>query len=366
MIRSEGLLLFQRKTAKYKSLIFCILMVILISFILSGVFFLRAIAHDGRVELSPEPPIEVRIGLQIEDMVEVDKQEESFTLVGALRMEWSDPRLAFDQEECQCEVKVFTEDDFLQFQTEFENRWPDFTFYNQHGDQYVQNRVVVLEPDGSAMYFERFTARFHGDFDFHRYPFDSQEFVIHIDMLYPDYVFYLSELPSFSSIAEGVGEEEFTLSNLTTHLSSINSSLGVESSRYSVSFKGPRHLEYYIFRIFLPVLGILAIAYAVFFLSDYHKRVELTLVNVMFLITFSFSLADNYPRLGYPTFLDAIMTLTLIINVTIVLISVYMKLLENQNKAEQAGLLDKKLKKLYPLLLVLSLLLIVIVFFLVY
>ena len=122
MKRRNRLLEPLRNYARYGLLTFYLLMAVWISFVNSGLSFSKTFAGDNNVELSPEPPIEVRIGLQIEDMVEVDKQEESFTLVGALRMEWTDPRLAFDQEECQCEVKVYTEDDFLQFQTEFKNR----------------------------------------------------------------------------------------------------------------------------------------------------------------------------------------------------------------------------------------------------
>jgi len=324
---------------------------------------LEASAKVKADRLPFDSPVEVQIGLKIEDMVEVNKQQESFTIVGALRMEWTDPNLSFDQEVCQCRVKVFTEDNFVQFQSEYKDRWPDFTFYNQHGDQSVQNRLVVIEPDGSALYFERFTTSFHTDFDFHRYPIDSQEFIIKLNLLYPEDVYYLKELPSFSGIDSELGQEEFILSNFNAQLSSIRNNLGVESSRYTVKFEGLRHLEYYIIRIFLPILGILSIAWAVFFLKDYHKRVELILANVVLFITFSFSLSENYPRLGYPTFLDAIMTLTLIINILLLLINVYMKVLENKGELDRADNIDRKLKWMYPTLLAITLLLIVVIFF---
>ena len=64
---------------------------------------------------------------------------------------------------------------------------------------------------------------------------------------------------------------------------------------------------------------------------------------------FSWSLAGNYPRLGYITFLDAIMGVTFVVNVLVLLYNVYMKRLENQGKNERVERIDNVLDWAYPL-----------------
>ena len=61
------------------------------------------------------------------------------------------------------------------------------------------------------------------------------------------------------------------------------------------------------------------------------------------------SLADNYPRLGYITFLDAIMGVTFAVNVLVLLYNVYMKRLEGEGKDERVQRIDRVLDWAYPL-----------------
>jgi hypothetical protein len=300
---------------------------------------------------SPEP-IEVEIGLRIEDIVEVDKVRETYQIVGSLQMRWKDPKLSFTYDSCQCKAKVFADDDFTEFLTEYNDRWPYFTIYNQHGERWVQNRVIVIYSDGSAMYFEHFTADFLANFDFRRFPFDSQQYSILVDSFYPKNNYYFKTLEGFSRLSDEYGMEEIELRDFSTQISSMENSAGYESSRFKVEFEGPRHLVYYVFRIFIPILGILLISWFTFFLKDFHKRVEIELANVLLYITFSFSLSDNYPRLGYPTFLDAIMTITLLSNIVVVLLCVLLKMLENKGNYQRAEHIDRVLIWLYPIFLV--------------
>jgi hypothetical protein len=66
-------------------------------------------------------------------------------------------------------------------------------------------------------------------------------------------------------------------------------------------------------------------------------------------IAFSFSLGDNYPRMGYLTFLDAIMAITFIINTLVVALTVYYKWLEQKGEREKADRLEAPMNYIYPL-----------------
>lgn len=307
--------------------------------------------------------IAVQVGLKLQQIVQVNQQDEFFNVVGSLQMEWDDPALAFSPDTCQCQRKIYTEKEFDRFLADVGGQWPDFTFFNQQGNRWIQNRVAVLEPDGHAAYFERFSTNLQTDFDFRQYPFDRQQFPIRVDMLYPEDRYYFTDLEGFSEISQEHGEDEFIITGFDTTLSSEESSTQNVVSRFTFSYEAPRHLNYYFFRIFIPILLIIMISWWTFFLKDYNKRIEVAAGNVLLFIAFSFSLAENYPRLGYMTFMDAIMAIVFVINALVLIYNVYMRRLEMAGKADAVERIDNKLDWLYPLLYIASLLVVVVLFF---
>lgn len=308
-------------------------------------------------------PIEVQVGVKLQQIIQVDQQSEFFNVVATMQMEWTDPGLAFSPDTCQCRFKVFTEENFNQFITETGGRWPDFTIYNQQGSRWTQNQSVVILPDGHATYSERFTTNFQTDFDFRKFPFDTQPFLIRIDLLYPEEYYVFSDLKGFSEISKEHGEDEFIISKFDTDVSSQKATTEWVSSRFTFRFEAPRHLDYYVFRIFIPVSLIIIVTFITFFLNDYVKRIEIASANLLLFIAFSFSLSENYPRLGYLTFLDGIMAITFVINAFAVIYNVYLKWLEMNNKRDKAEHIDKYMDWFYPSGFVLALLTLIIVFF---
>ncbi len=300
-------------------------------------------------------PIEVEVGLKLQQIIDVNFQDEFFSVVASMRMEWTDPALAFSPDTCQCRLKVYTEKEFDRFLADVNGRWPDFTLYNQQGNRWVQNRIAVIEPNGHSTYFERFSTNFQVDFDFRRFPFDTQQFPIRIDMLYPLDFYYFTDLEGFSEISQEHGEDEFIISGFETSITSVESSTSSAVSRFTFQYEAPRHLNYYILQVFVPILLIVLISWWTFFLKDYNKRIEVAAGNVLLFIAFSFSLTENYPRLGYMTFLDAIMAMIFIVNALVLIYNVYMRRLEMADREEEAERIDNIMDWLYPLLYVVAL-----------
>ncbi len=296
-------------------------------------------------------PTPVQVGVKIDRISEVDSSGEDFTVIGSVRMDWQDPNLAFSPDTCSCAVKLYTEKEFDRFLADAKSNWPDFSFFNQQGNRWVQNRAVAVWPDGSARYVERFTATFQADFDFKKYPFDTQEFPIILDMILPDNIYTLAPLPGYSSISPDHGEDEFIIGDLTVAPNTVTNSAGAErqTARMTFSFEAPRHLEYYILQVFVPILLIILISWFTFFLKDYTRRIEAAAANILLFIAFSFSLANNYPRLGYVTFLDAVMAVTFVVNTLVLLYNVQMKRMESKGEIERVERIDRFFDWAYPM-----------------
>jgi Neurotransmitter-gated ion-channel ligand binding domain len=298
--------------------------------------------------------IPVKVGLKLQQIVNIDQPNEIMNDVGTLRLEWTDPALAFNPDNCNCSSKLYTENDFNKFLTDVQGKWPDFTFFNQQGNRWILNRIIEIESSGHVNYLERFSTNFQLDFDWTAFPFDIQDFYIKVDMLYPEEEYVIVPLEGFSEIDPLNGEDEFILTTFDTQVSTETSSRLVPTSRFTFHFSAPRHLSYYIFRFFVPILLIIVVSYITFFLKDYSRRIEIATGNLLLFIAFSFSLGDNYPRMGYLTFMDAIMAITFIINTLVVVLNVYFKWLEQKNQREKADRLEAPFNYIYPVAYLLS------------
>jgi hypothetical protein len=310
-------------------------------------------------------PKQVQVGVKLDRISEVDSAGEDFTVIGSIRMNWQDAGLAFSPDTCNCSVKLYLGKEFDRFLADTQSRWPDFTFFNQQGNRWTQNRAAAVWPDGRARYIERFTTTFQADFDFQKYPFDVQEFPIVVDMILPNSEYELVLLPDYSGISPDHGEDEFIVGELTSAPSTVAMNAGADRqiARMTFSFEAPRHLNYYVLQIFVPILLIILISWFTFFLKDYGRRIEAAAANILLFIAFSFSLAGNYPRLGYVTFLDAVMAVTFIVNTLVLLYNVLLKRMETKGETERVERIDRFFDWAYPLSYLLLIAVVALLFF---
>jgi hypothetical protein len=301
-------------------------------------------------ELIARQPIQAEVGVRLQQITDVDQKAENYGAVVSIRMEWDDPVLAFSPEDCNCAFKLFTQKDFDKFIAETEGQWPEFTLFNQQNNRWTQNRLVVVEPDGHAIYFERFTTTFQApDFDFRQFPFDTQQFFIRVDSLFGEDFVLFSDLAEFTEVGDQLGEEEFYVIDSDTQVTSETATTGNVTSRYSFGFVAKRHLAFYILRIFVPLGLILVVSWFTFFLRDYTKRIEATSANLLVFVAFNFTIGSDLPRLGYLTFMDAILVAAFAFSVFVVVYNVFLKWLELTDREARAHRFDRFMIWLYPL-----------------
>lgn len=295
---------------------------------------------------------DVNIGLSIDQIVNVDQQSETFSVVASLQLIWLEPELAFSPDSCNCSVKKMALDELISLASKNRLVLPVFTIFNQQGNRWSQNEIVFIESSGKVTYQERFTTTLQApDFDFQHYPFDRQLFKVRVDLNIPTEIFTFKEIENPAApLGDELGEEEWSVIKHYSTIEKIPFDNNLEKSRFTRTIEVGRHLNFYLFRIFIPLFLIISISWVIFFLKDYGRQLEVASGNLLVFVAFNFAISNDLPRLGYLTLLDRFIITSFACAALVVLISVYQKRLETNGRMELADRIDNMVLTFYPLI----------------
>lgn len=302
-------------------------------------------------QVSPSDPLEVSVGIRIEQIVFVDQKSENFGVVAVIRLRWRDPKLAFSREEYGRDFLAYTPDEFRQKVRTLPTIAPGFVIQNQQDRRWEQQAIVILNDDGLVNYYERSTITLQAPyFDFRRFPFDTQSFFLEITSLHPEDTVRFVPLKEGSGLGDLLGEEAWITENAELQTATIPGLSGLPSSQVALAFTGRRHIQYYVLRIFIPMLVLIAVSWATFFLDEYRRRIEISGANLLAFVVFNFAVSDKLPELGYLTFLDFILQWMFIVTGAVIVLNVGLSRMEKQGHKDMAKRIDTYVVKwIYPL-----------------
>jgi hypothetical protein len=305
---------------------------------------------SGHASVTSRPvirkPVEVKTGIELDQLTNIDQKNENFGVVANIWMEWNDPRRAFSPDTCDCSYKLYRSiDDFVRVEG---TNWPEFSLFNQQERRWTQNQLILVLPDGTVTYFERFWVVLQApDFNFRKFPFDTQQFFIRLDCIYPADNYVFAPWPEKTAIGTQLGEEEWYITHSEVNISSTQHTGG--NSQYALSFTMERHLMFYLLRIILPIVIIIILSWIPFLLRDYGKRADIASANLLLFIAFNFTIANDLPRLGYLTVMDSLLVTMFVVSGATVIYNLYMKWLATERAKEFAERIDRFMAWFYPL-----------------
>jgi hypothetical protein len=305
--------------------------------------------------------IEVEVSLLVDQISDINQTEENFTVVAYLIMYWQDDKFAYNPDKCKCNEIDFTREQFFEFIQEKNIDWPKFIILNQQGRRFIQEDNFRVYPDGEVKYFERFTVTLQApDFDFRKFPFDPQKFFVRIMSL--NAVDYYNFIPNYDLplIGDHLGEEEWVVTNYESFVR--DKKVLRTHSEYILEIDTVRHIKYYMFRIFLPLLLIIVVSWGTFFMKDYSNRIMVSVSNLLIFVAFNFSIGSDLPRLGYMTFMDGILFGAFLITAITVLINVFFRRLEILGHEDLAQNIDGYATNWYPVVYIATIAFLVLIF----
>lgn len=296
-----------------------------------------------------DEPIEVSVSLLIDQITGIDQRKENFTVVAYLILDWIDPDFAYNTDTCKCNEMEYTQQQFENYISQNNLDAPNFIILNQQGRRFIQEEIFIVYPDGAIRHFQRITVTLQApDFDFRKFPFDPQSFSIKLIMLKSIDYYLFTPGTDFPSIGKKLGEEEWLIydHNVLIGTKILNKS----HSEYTLQINATRHVDYYLFRILIPLLLIIIVSWGTLFMRDYSNRISVSVAVLLIFVAFNFTIGSDLPRLGYMTFMDGILFAAFLITALTVLLNVFLRRMETTDKMELADTLDRYITIAYPII----------------
>jgi len=268
------------------------------------------IAAPAAAQQPADAPREVKIGLLMTDMTEVRGAEQAFAADVFVLATWQDPDLADGSEG----LRTFDLDEVWH---------PTLIIYNRRSVNESLPDEVMVRPDGTVTYLQRYTGLFSVSMNLREFPRDRQEFFIWL------------VAPTRAGANVTLVPDESVVALRAGDLSISDWKIGT----------------YYIIQVLIPLVAIVMMAYAVFWIAPavVPTRVGVVVTTMLTLIAYRFMLANHVPRLSYLTRLDWFMLGATVLLVLTLFAMAGTSYLVNREQEAIVKKIDRAGRVLYPL-----------------
>jgi hypothetical protein len=301
--------------------------------------------NEPNFPYSSEEPIIIKSDLLIEDIHSINGKDLDFEASFTLWAHWKDERVANTLKNMgsfTSEGKPLYLCDYSPIKIIGETRKifdPVIEFFNRKGKpnfQYGMQDWIEIFSDGTVQSRLRDKSTFKANFDFRRFPFDQQTLSFELWSEFPSFMVeivpdepgmseYKETLYSFGDQEEGIIIPGWDLVDVSYENYSYVENDGYPYTGFMVYLDVQRQSSYYLFKIILPIIFILAISWSVFWVrgSQLEAKVNVTIVCLLSLIAYNFIIDEDLPKLAYLTFLDCFILVSYFYTGTATILCVY-------------------------------------------
>jgi len=198
-------------------------------------------------------------------------------------------------------------------------------------------------------------ATFKGDFDFKAFPFDSQkiDFNYYVGSTYSNiYPWFRTENLIAMSNFRNLKFTEWKKQNYSYKYIQYDDPkvYGETTMGLQFTITLDRNFEYYILKIFLPIIIILLVAWSCFWVSpkELEARLTVSIVCLLSLIAYTFVIDKGIPKLSYLTIMDYGVLVAYIFSTIPTFESIYVRRVADKH-LQQAKKIDKLFLILTPI-----------------
>jgi hypothetical protein len=261
------------------------------------------------------PPYQVYIDVFVIDVDSIDSADQNFTANIFYRLRWNDPGLSHPGKALV--VRPLDE------------VWnPGLQIINEQFLRRTFADVVKIHPDGTVVYRQRVWGTFSQPLDLREFPFDTQSFTVHFvatDFLERELDF-VQDPEIQSGIASKLSLADWRVTATETGTMAYAPVPGEPSQPgFHLTFDAQRYTGYYISKIIVPLLLIVAMSWIVFWIdpSEAGTQVSVAITTMLTLIAYRFAIGTDLPKVSYLTRLDDfILISTLLVFATLIEVAV--------------------------------------------
>jgi len=268
---------------------------LIISLVLTISSFAQSIEYPKTRPNEKEGPTKVSVAFYIIDIEDIDNKKQSFTADVVIRLKWNDPRLSDAKGPIPLNAI-----------------WnPNVQIYNLRDSETRLPEIVTILNDRTVQYTQRYYAKLSSHLDFKDFPFDEQ--TLSISLL--AFGFTPNEV---QLVYENAGsEEKFSISDwyiepIGSKNSVMKANLFEDNSekitrpKLDYNLKANRFIQYYWWKVLAPLLVILFLSWAVFWIdpSQVGAQIGVSGTSILTLIAFLLRLENFLPPVSYLTHMD--------------------------------------------------------------
>ncbi len=292
-------------------------------------------------------PTEISVGMWVADISSIDSAQQTFAAEVAVVLRWKDPRL------------VHTGHGVVRYP--LEQIWhPRVGIVNETNS--VSRKMpdsVEVDPDGMATYRQLYVGAFTQPLRLQSFPFDRQTFRVQLVAVryqsnevtfVPDQVWIQAGLKEAGGIAPSVTLPDWTIEKWELKPLLYALTPGQQYSSYAFEFTAARNVSHYILNIMFPLVLIVIMSWAVFWLDPIHSsaQVSIAITSMLTLIAYRFATDNQLPRLPYMTRLDAFILMGTVLIFFSLIEVITTTILETNHRARLAKTIDRCCQLIFP------------------